>query len=136
MKTSIFLLLKPKESYKNSSKGAVGDGGVRFPYGDFPQTFLKAAMQTKRSCLFGLKKNTTEKEKKTLKFKVYVFFTQAQGLAGIIISCSSVTVNRLSLTSARVTHILYSQIHTHTHLICILIATSTARLQTPSVTFL
>lgn len=115
MKSSIFLLLQPKESYKNSSKGAVGDGGVRFPHGDFPPTFLKAAMQTKRSCLFGLK-NTTEKEqKKTLKFKVYVFRTQAQGLAGIIISRSSVTVNRLSLTSARVTHILYSQIHTHTH---------------------
>lgn len=90
------------------------------------RSFYKAAAQ---------KGKTLETEAE--KFKVYVIRaqTQAQGLAGIITTHSSVTVSPLSLTSARVTHILYTHAHVHTHPICILIATSIARSQTPSVTF-
>lgn len=113
MKSSIFLLLQPKESYKNSSKGAWRSA---FSPWRFPTNVSQSCNANKKKLSVWVKKHNRERTKKTLKFKVYVFRTQAQGLAGIIISRSSVTVNRLSLTSARVTHILYSQIRTHTHI--------------------
>lgn len=69
----------------------------------------------KKKCMYvwDLKGNTrTSLRTKAPKFKVYVLHarTQAYGLAGIITTHSSVTVTLLSLTSARVTHILYTHI--------------------------
>lgn len=101
---------------KNSPKGAISGGGREHE----GAAFSKLRRKKDRSL-----------RTKAAKFKVY---TQAQGLAGIITTHSSVTVTLLSLTSARVTHTYCT--HAHTHPICILIAISIARSQTPSVTFL
>lgn len=140
LRHSFSLWIEWKESH---TKKAISDRGKKCEGIFSPElatiALTKATMQEEKDvmrCLTGVKNKEASLRTKGLKFRVYVLCkgqtTRAQGLAGIIITHSSVTVTRFSLTSARVTHVLYK----HTRPICIVIATSIASSQTPSVTFL